>query len=243
MTRHTRIALPALIATALLALTTSARAGDRLTVVELFTSQGCSSCPPADTFLGELSQRQDILALSMHVDYWDYIGWKDPFALPANSERQRTYAHHFGLRYVYTPQMVVQGQRQATGSDRDRVLNSISALADEPTLDLSGHRAADDPGVMVVDLPESPGTDAVVLAVGFDNAHETRIKRGENRDRTLRYHNVVRAVTEVGTWDGHATRLRLSLGDVAPQTDACAVLVQSRRSGRILGAVRMNLGG
>ena len=92
-----------------------------LTVVELFTSQGCSSCPPADALLGELATRDGILALSRHVGYWDYIGWKDPFALPANTERQRVYARRLGLPYVYTPQIVAQGATQAVGSQRDSV--------------------------------------------------------------------------------------------------------------------------
>src|SRR5512144_1000431 len=112
-----------------LALSTPARAGDEssagrpsLTVVELFTSQGCSSCPPADALIGELAQREDVLALSEHVDYWDYLGWKDPFASPAHTARQRNYAKALGLKYLYTPQVVVQGQVQVSGSEREAVL-------------------------------------------------------------------------------------------------------------------------
>ena len=100
-------------------------AEDKLTVVELFTSQGCSSCPPADAILGELSDRGDILALSLHVEYWDYLGWTDPFASAEHTRRQREYARRFGLRYLYTPQMVIQGSLQVTGSDRARVLAGI----------------------------------------------------------------------------------------------------------------------
>ena len=96
-----------------------------LVVVELFTSQGCSSCPPADEFLKDLSVRDDVLALSLHVDYWDYIGWKDPFAKPEFTNRQRQYAGVMRLRYVYTPQMVVQGIYQAVGSRRGDVLDFI----------------------------------------------------------------------------------------------------------------------
>jgi len=93
-------------------------AGNKITVVELYTSQGCSSCPPADDFLGKLAERDDILALSLHVDYWDYIGWKDPFASADNTTRQRHYARKLGMGYVYTPQMVVQGMSHTTGSNQ-----------------------------------------------------------------------------------------------------------------------------
>ena len=97
----------------------------RLVVVELFTSQGCSSCPPADKFLTDLMARDDVLPLSLHVDYWDYIGWKDPFASPLFTNRQRQYASVMALRYVYTPQMVIQGVYQAVGSRRSEVLEMI----------------------------------------------------------------------------------------------------------------------
>ena len=109
------------------------RAADKpLTVVELFTSQGCSSCPPADAFLGELARRDDLVALSEHVDYWDYIGWKDPFASPDLTKRQHEYARLLGLRYVYTPQMVIQGADHVTGSDRAGVLRKIAEAAALP---------------------------------------------------------------------------------------------------------------
>ncbi|MBT3306373.1 MAG: DUF1223 domain-containing protein, partial [Alphaproteobacteria bacterium] len=100
-----------------------------LTLVELFTSQGCSSCPPADAFLGELSKRSDVLALSVHVDYWDYIGWKDPFASPKNTERQRRYSKFLGMRYIYTPQLVIQGADHEVGSDRTKILAKIAKAA------------------------------------------------------------------------------------------------------------------
>src|SRR5690606_23996855 len=99
----------------------AAQAADRPVVVELFTSQGCSSCPPADRFLGELAARPGVIALGLHVDYWDYIGWKDPYARRAHTERQRDYSRTLNQRYVYTPQMVINGAFQAIGSDRAAV--------------------------------------------------------------------------------------------------------------------------
>jgi hypothetical protein len=162
----------------------AARAGE-LTVVELFTSQGCSSCPPADALLTELAHKDGVLALSLHVDYWDYIGWKDPFASAAATQRQRDYARPFGLGYVYTPQMVIQGRRQMTGSDRRGVLEGIARETALPRLKVE---IAGDAGSATAVLPAHDGAEASVLwAVAFDYAHATRIERGENGGRTLTY--------------------------------------------------------
>ena len=121
-----KLALVLVVAAGLGAAAVPAVAGEgALNVVELFTSQGCSSCPPADALLADLADRDDVLALSFHVDYWDYIGWKDPFASPQYTQRQRVYSQVFGKRYVYTPQMVVNGSFEMTGSDRAGVLKRI----------------------------------------------------------------------------------------------------------------------
>ncbi len=211
-----------------------------LTVIELFTSQGCSSCPPADKFLGELAQRHDLLALSVHVDYWDYIGWKDVFASPKNTMRQRRYAQKLGLRYVYTPQMVIQGAFDSTGSDRAKVLKKITEAKKLDRLAVTISRAGD--GVRIT----IPGGDlrekaAVWLAV-FDNRHDTEIKRGENSGQILRYHNVVRGMTQIGAWSGQPLDIVTKAADMPAQgRDSCAVIVQSLKTGRILGAARLDL--
>src|SRR5512132_845189 len=119
-------------------------AQERLTVVELFTSQGCSSCPAADAFLGELAKRPDVLALSEHIDYWDYLGWKDPFASRENTERQRAYARRLGSGYVYTPQMVVQGMGQIAGADREGVLELVARAKDLPLVPVDVKRTGED---------------------------------------------------------------------------------------------------
>ena len=106
-------------------------ADDAPVVVELFTSQGCNTCPPADAYLGELAKRRDVVALSLHVDYWDYIGWKDPYAIAVATERQRAYASQFGKGFVYTPQMVVDGAAEAVGSHRSTVSDEIDARAQD----------------------------------------------------------------------------------------------------------------
>jgi hypothetical protein len=224
---------------------TPANATDTLspTVVELFTSQGCSSCPPADKFLGELAERPELVALSVHVDYWDYIGWKDPFGSPENTKRQRDYAEALKLRYVYTPQMVIQGASHATGSDRSSVLRRIAEAQALPRLPVSVRHADGRIEVTVAGADKGmDGTDeaAVWLAV-YDRMHETAIKRGENGGRTLRYYNVVRKMIRVGTWNGRPLSLASALDDVGRRADGCAVIVQSLKTGRILGAAKLAL--
>jgi len=214
-----------------------------LTVVELFTSQGCSSCPPADKFLGELSQRPDLLALSVHVDYWDYIGWKDVFADPKNTKRQRRYAQKLGLRYVYTPQMVIQGAFDSTGSDRAKVLRKIKEAGKLERLAVTISRAGD--GVRIT-VPGSgtayKGEPAAVWLVAFDRRHDTEIKRGENSGNTLSYFNVVRGMTRIGAWSGRPLDIVAKAADMpAPGRDSFAVIVQSLKTGRILGAARLDL--
>ncbi len=213
------------------------------TVVELFTSQGCSSCPPADKFLGELAERPDLLALSIHVDYWDYIGWKDPFASPDNTKRQRDYAQALKLRYVYTPQMVIQGASHATGSDRSSVLRRVTEAQAMPRLPVTVRHADGRIEVTVAGADkEMNGVDeAAIWLVVFDRQHETAIKRGENGGRTLKYYNVVRNMMQVGTWTGEPLKLTATLADLGGHPDGCAVIVQSVKTRRILGAAKVAL--
>ncbi|MDP6572104.1 MAG: DUF1223 domain-containing protein [Rhodospirillales bacterium] len=235
-----------LFAAALVLMAYPAAAEERpLTVVELYTSQGCSSCPPADAFLGELAGREGVLALSFHVDYWDYIGWKDPYASRAHSERQRRYARHFGKRYVYTPQMVIHGIAEELGSDRSKVLRRIDEAAKLERVPVRIDHGADR-GTITISVPQKATNDDVdivmVWLVVYDRNHETAVKRGENRGRTIRNFNVVRGLRKVAAWRGEALEAEASLSDFAAGGgDACAVLLQSRRSGRIVGAARLAL--
>lgn len=207
-----------------------------LTVVELFTSQGCSSCPPADAFLGELAGRVAILALSQHVDYWDYIGWKDTFARHAATERQQAYAKRLGGRYVYTPQMVVGGRAEAVGSDR----GSVERLVAEPRV--AAPRISVHPeGNHRVRLVLSAGaadSPATIWLVGFDPRRDVVIDRGENGGRTLAYHNVVREFRKVGTW--HGQELAVILDRASMRHEGGAVIVQSDGTGPILTAIRIS---
>lgn len=207
-------------------------ADPRPTVVELFTSQGCSSCPPAEAFLGELAQRDDVLALAYHVDYWDNLGWPDPYSSPDATARQQTYADHLGLNYVYTPQMVIDGEKDVEGSDRDGV---EAALKDKR--DGVGIHLRRDAGDFVVDIaPQSGGKSAQVLLVAYDRTAETEVERGENAGRTLRQYNIVRGVYPLGEWDGTATELRFDLSKLPDSDNMVAVLLQEDDQGAILGA-------
>jgi hypothetical protein len=214
----------------------AASSGPTPVVVELYTSQGCSSCPPADALLGELARRKDVVALSFHVDYWDYIGWKDPFASAAATERQRDYGRALGLKMVYTPQIIVDGTADAVGSDQNAVEKLIAAAAKRPRVDIKF--SLDEMGRLFVELPEHPlaGMATVWLAV-FDSEHKTAVARGENSGATLSDYNVVRELRRVGNWPGTPVQLPVAMApDAAAKHDGCAIIVQLGETGPILAA-------
>jgi hypothetical protein len=206
-------------------------------VVELFTSQGCDSCPPADVVLGELTARPDVLALSFHVTYWDRLGWPDTFGLEASTARQREYAGLLARERLYTPQMVIGGRIDVVGSQRQRVHEAIALL--------TTHRQ---PGLAIAIEDDrlrlgagAPG-DATIWLFGVDLEHEVWIQRGENRGRVLRYRNVVRDVASLGRWSGDAVEFDLPLRRLAATgRDRAAVVVQRPDSGEILAASEIDL--
>ncbi len=206
-------------------------------VVELFTSQGCNSCPPADDVLAGLTRRRDVLPLSFHVTYWDRLGWPDTFGLEASTERQQDYARHLGRDGVYTPQIVVGGRLETVGSLRGRVLEAIDLLRSHP-----------EPGPAIairdgrLELEAGAKAPHQLWLMAFDRVHEVAVGRGENRGRTLRYRNVVRAILDLGSWDGSASARPLPLERLtAERRDAVAVLVQRQADGAILAALRIDL--
>jgi hypothetical protein len=220
-----------------------AQAGERPVVVELFTSQGCSSCPPADALLGELAGQPGVLALSFHVDYWDYIGWKDPFAAAQYTERQRDYAAKLGLRYVYTPQIVVNGRHDVVGSKRRAVTRAIEQSGrGKPAVTVTLDDT--DGGQVRLSAGDAPAGGATVWLVTFDDSHRTEVARGENRGRALTNSNVVRELTPLGSWTGEAKTFPLDLPAArAKGRGGCAVIVQQGRGGPILGAAMIDLDG
>jgi hypothetical protein len=210
-------------------------------VVELFTSQGCSSCPPADAFLGELARRSDVIALAFHIDYWDYIGWKDPFASSAWTDRQHAYKRSLGLHMVYTPQMVIDGRRDAVGSEPRAVNDAIAAAATtDDKVAVSITREAE--GRYRVALPAAAkmqGLPATVWLVVFDRQQVTPVAKGENAGATLTDHNIVRELRPIGSWSGAVQELTLDLDMAGMAGKGCAVIVQSDSAGPILGAALM----
>jgi hypothetical protein len=198
-------------------------------VVELFTSQGCNSCPPADAYLAELARQPGVLALAYHIDYWDQLGWRDPFSSPAATLRQRDYARSLGLRTIYTPQMVINGRIDAVGSDRSAVGAAIAG-ARKTSGTLSVSLAADGSSLSTrIDAGAGSGR---LLWIVYDLQHETRVRGGENAGRTLVNTNIVHSIEEIGTWNGEAVALS------RPQPDAgtgAALLVQAA-DGAIVGA-------
>lgn len=215
----------------------------RTVVVELFTSQGCSSCPPADAILGELAVQPNILALSFHVDYWDYIGWKDPFASAQYSDRQRDYAATLGLRYVYTPQIVVDGRHDVVGSHRREVTRAIQQSGETaPVVEVKLEAA--DGGRAVLSEGSAPAGGATVWLVTFDDGHDTPVAQGENRGRELHNSNVVRELISLGTWNGEAKNFPLDFAKArAEGRGGCAIIVQDGRGGPVLGAAVFDLDG
>lgn len=212
-------------------------------VVELFTSQGCSSCPPADDYLGQLAQQPGVLALAFHVPYWNYIGWTDPFAKPWAAARQRGYMRSLHQPYVYTPQMVVNGTAQAIGSERSTIEALIRAAAatQPPHPDLM-LRWRDD-GALIVAVgagPSPPAEPATLWLVGFDRPHETKILRGENAGRTLIDYNAVRSFRRLGAWAGWSSEMIVPAAEARGLGNAgIAVLLQARGTGPILTAAEI----
>lgn len=214
-------------------------------VIELFTSQGCSSCPPADRLLGILAADPGFVALSYNVTIWDYLGWRDTLGAREHTDRQKAYAEARGDRRIYTPQAVINGVHHAVGSDR----REIEAAARRPGAGMARHAMS-----VPVEMTARPGGFAArvaawdrpdplpavrVLAISVERERPVVIERGENRGRAITYHNVVRALKDVGPWTGAAATIDLPATS-APGLD-CAVLVQTvgdtgRGPGAILGA-------
>ncbi|MDA1101601.1 MAG: DUF1223 domain-containing protein [Proteobacteria bacterium] len=214
-------------------------------VVELYTSQGCNSCPPADLLLGKLAARNDIIALTFNVDYWDYLGWKDTLAQAAYTERQRHYAAAFHSRTVYTPQMVIGGRQHVVGSDASAVEAAIEA---EQRHQNAAEGAAPalriehlDSRILVA-LAASPHkhADATVWLVRFDQRRDVPIEQGENADNKLSYFNVARDMRSLGQWNGQALQLELSRAELSEGgPDGCAIIVQKGPVGPILAAAQI----
>ena len=204
-------------------------------MIELFTSQGCYSCPPADEVLGRLAEYDNIVALSMHVDYWDYLGWRDTFAKRAFTERQYSYRDTMGERVVYTPQMIVQGIAPVTGSRSMSVKDAIAqvrALPDIATIDISERGG----GIVARIAPTSAAKGGTLFVAKYTQRQTVEIARGENGGKTLAYHNVVEMISPLGQWQGTEAR-EVDLPSPAPG-EGVALWLQDGRTGPIFAAAK-----
>lgn len=199
-------------------------------LVELFTSQGCSSCPPADAFLADLAENQGVIPLALHVDYWDYIGWSDTFAQEKFTKRQRKYAKMNADRMVYTPQMIVAGQTRVKGHDAASVMLGIAAVKSTITLTLT--RQGDDVLISATSDQALP-SDILVDVVRYYPKMTVQIERGENRGQAISYHNIVTSWMNVGEWTG---KTPLAMTTRATGDDPIVVILQQEGPGAVLAA-------
>jgi hypothetical protein len=237
----------ALSVCAIIAIIRPAHADPRA-VVELFTSQGCSSCPPADKIIGELAKDPSVIALSMPIDYWDYLGWKDTLADSRFSARQKAYSHVRGDRDVYTPQVVVNGSAKVIGSDRAGIEGAINdtgkaggVMSVPVTMTLSGKQI----NVSVAASKAPNAGHGEVWICSISKAIPISIGRGENRGREITYHNVVRNILKVGDWNGSSGSWSVPLENISREgVDAAVVYVQDGnrdKPGPMLGAAMTSL--
>lgn len=204
-------------------------------VLELFTSEGCSSCPPADALLNELAGRPDLLPLAFHVTYWNGLGWKDPYSLEAATARQHTYAATLEQDAVYTPELIVNGRRGVVGSDRAAVAAALREALRDPAaaaVSLHGDRTG-----LSVDIGGGNETGTIWL-VGFDRQRQTAVQRGENGGRTLLESNIVRSIRQIGTWSGKPLHVNI---EPAVGEEVAALLQAS--DGHIIDAARLERAG
>ena len=218
-------------------------------MVELFTSQGCSSCPPADQIIGELAKDPSVIALSLPIDYWDYLGWKDTLADSRFSARQKAYSNMRGEREVYTPQVVVNGSAHVIGSDRARIESAIEetkkadAVMSVPiSMTLAGKQI----NISVAASGKGPAAaHGEVWICSISKAVPIAIGRGENRGREITYHNVVRNLLKVGDWNGTSDSWTVPLENIYREgVDAAVVYVQHGnrdKPGPMLGAAYTSL--
>ena len=235
-----RVAVAAVCA--MVASTATVLAGDVRAVVELFTSQGCSSCPAADQLLGQLANDPTLVAMSLPIDYWDYLGWKDTLAKPAHTARQRAYAQVRGDRAVYTPQVVVNGEVHVQGSDKDGIEQAIVETRAQPgTLSLPVGLSVEG-GRVKVSVPANADARSTgeIWLCALTRSIPIAIGRGENSGRTVTYHNVVRRWVKLGEWNGAARTWSVPVADLGGENaNAVSVLVQAGGDdtpGRMLGA-------
>lgn len=225
-----------MIAGLMMGLGSSALAQNGPVVVELFTSQGCSSCPPADAyFLEKLAGRDDVVALALHVDYWDYIGWKDEFASPRYTKRQKAYARAAGHRTVYTPQMIIAGQDHVIGAHPNEVAKSIKKHASTPS-PVSLNLTRKGQTVTISATTARPVGEAVVQLVRYRPLETVAIERGENAGRTVDYANIVASWERLTVWNGRGS---ITVNAKAKGDLPVVAIIQKKGFGPVLATARL----
>lgn len=215
-------------------------------VIELFTSQGCSSCPPADALMKTYAGRNDLLVLSLPVDYWDYLGWKDTLGNPKNTERQRNYAKARGDGQIYTPQAVINGVSHVNGASRRDIDQAIAESQKEVAAHRVPLRSWTERGNILIETgaaaDQSAVKEATIWLAVIQKSAEVTITKGENHGKTISYTNVVRELTPVGTWTGQPMRIQLARSALMrPQMESVAILIQQGKAGPIIGAALTGL--
>lgn len=211
-------------------------------VMELFTSQGCSSCPAADRLLGKYANDPSVIALSFHVDYWNNLGWKDPFSSAANSERQKQYAKALALDGVYTPQLVINGEREMVGSDENKIGSAIESLANETSntsMEISNLSFKESKISVQFTIQSLPG-NASVYALVVQKKGVTSVKAGENRGVTITNYNIVRSLTTINAGNG-ANDAILSLPVGISAQEVSIVLLAQDSSAKIIAAAKSRI--
>lgn len=219
-------------------------------VVELFTSQGCVSCPPADATLSALASRPDVVALAFHVDYWDYLGWRDTLATPENTARQNAYRNAMKARMIYTPQAIINGRVEINGNDAEGIKSGIDRMADGPGglgIPVAITRQDGQRIVIEAGAGKKPTGPVHLIVAYFDDKALVPISKGDNSGRSITYRNAVRDIETIGMWDGKPLRVEIPASELAKKkASGCAVLLQEvgydNRLGAILGAAVLRRG-
>jgi len=227
-----------LFALSLMSIASISVAEARPTVLELFTSEGCSSCPTAEAEIAQLNAREDVFALSLHVDYWDYIGWKDPFATPSNTARQRAYRQAFNESKIYTPQVVVDGLEETVGSWGWRI-KMLMHKAQQNQVDVPIRVTQPDAEKLRIVLPKRSIKNPVdVLMFVYLPNTESNVRKGENRGKFLKHTNVVTRFFKVASWDG--AEMILNVPEQLQKGENVAIILQEENLGKVLGLGLLN---
>ncbi len=209
-------------------------------LLELFTSQGCSDCPAADQLVTELAGRNDVIALSLPITYWDILGWKDTFATDANTKRQKSYATTMNRSAIYTPQMIIDGRLDVVGNQRDRVMQAIatrvSAVPREFSVPIALRKISNRIEIAIPKIKTVQKNAAAIWVMRTLDQGSVKIGDGENRNRQLTYTNVVRDLQRAGEWTGDAMKIDIPANPVKLKFDGVVVILQAQDYGPVLGA-------